>query len=298
MSTLLKGRDAAERLKPELRKRAAAVAEERGTAPRLAVLLVGGDGSSQVYLRSKLQACKDLGIESSVESLPEDAPEIEVLRVLKELAADAAVDGIMVEQPLPSGLDAHRIVESICPDKDVEGVTSGNLGRFYGAKSVREMRAAGALSPCTAEAVIQLLLETGVAPSGKDAVVIGRSGIVGRPAAHLLSCLDATVTLCHSRTRALEEHVRRADIVVAALGKRAFVKGSWIKPGAVVLDAGIHGSGKDLCGDVEFAPAAQVAGFITPVPGGVGPLTVTCLLQNVILSAERRVGVSERPPRP
>jgi 5,10-methylene-tetrahydrofolate dehydrogenase/methenyl tetrahydrofolate cyclohydrolase len=169
----------------------------------------------------------------------------------------------------------------------VEGVTTGNYGRFYAAKTLADMRASGVLIPCTADSILQLLLETGADIEGLEAVVVGRSNIVGRPVAHLLSCLNATVTLCHSRTRGLSEHVRRADIVVAAAGEPRFIQGDWIKPGAIVLDAGIHGSGKDLHGDVDFEPASRTASFITPVPGGVGPLTVVCLLDHVVLSAER-----------
>jgi methylenetetrahydrofolate dehydrogenase (NADP+)/methenyltetrahydrofolate cyclohydrolase len=150
------------------------------------------------------------------------------------------------------------------------------------------MRASGVIIPCTADAILQLLLDTGVDVEGLDAVVVGRSNIVGRPTAHLLSCLNATVTLCHSRTRDLPQHLKRADILVSAVGQPHFIKGAWLKPGAIVLDAGIHGSGKDIRGDVEFEAASRVASYITPVPGGVGPLTATCLLDHVVLSAERR----------
>ncbi|MFA6029730.1 MAG: bifunctional 5,10-methylenetetrahydrofolate dehydrogenase/5,10-methenyltetrahydrofolate cyclohydrolase [Elusimicrobiota bacterium] len=290
---LLMGKDVSERLRVGLRARAAAVTEERGTAPRLAVVVVGGDEASQVYLRSKLQACKDSGIEAGVEAIPENVHEGQLLAILRHLGADPEVDGILLEQPLPKGLDLQRVVESIAPDKDVEGITPANLGRFYTAKTLAELRASGALAPCTAESVLQLVLSAVEKPAGLDAVVLGRSAIVGRPAAHLLSCADATVTLCHSRTRDVAAHVRRADIVVAAVGKRAFVQGGWIKPGAIVIDAGTHGSGKDVSGDVDFAAASENAAFITPVPGGVGPLTVTCLLENVVRSAERRAKAFE-----
>jgi len=198
------------------------------------------------------------------------------------------VDGILVEQPLPPGFHPARVTEAICAEKDVEGVTTANYGRFCAAKTLADIRVCGAVIPCTADAILQLLLDTGLNVEGLQAAVVGRSNIVGRPTAHLLSCLNATVTLCHSKTRDLPHHLKRADIVVAAIGEARFIKGDWIKPGAIVLDAGIHRSGRDLCGDVEFETASRVASYITPVPGGVGPLTVTCLLDHVVLSAERR----------
>ncbi|MBI5243560.1 MAG: bifunctional 5,10-methylenetetrahydrofolate dehydrogenase/5,10-methenyltetrahydrofolate cyclohydrolase [Elusimicrobia bacterium] len=288
IAKLLKGKKVADRLKPGIQQRAAVVTESRGSPPLLAVLAVGGDAASQVYLRSKLQACKEAGVEATVESLPESASEPEILTLLRKLGADPTVDGILVERPLPSKLDALRITEAVCAEKDVEGVTTANYGRFCSAKTLADMRAAGILIPCTADAILQLLLETGVDVQGLEAVVVGRSNIVGRPTAHLLSCLNATVTLCHSRTRDLPRHLKGADIVVAAVGEPHFIQGGWLKPGAIVLDAGIHGAGPDIRGDVDFEAASRVASYITPVPGGVGPLTVICLLDHVVLSAERR----------
>jgi methylenetetrahydrofolate dehydrogenase (NADP+)/methenyltetrahydrofolate cyclohydrolase len=285
---LLKGKAVSERLLPDIRRRALAVAESRGSAPMLAVLAVGGNGASEVYLRTKLQACKAAGIEATVESLPESAGEAAVLSILRDLGSEPTVDGILLEMPLPAGLDSGRVCEAVAPDKDVEGITTANFGRFFRSKSIASMRSEGVLIPCTADSVIRLLLETGVEPAGLDAAVVGRSNIVGRPAAHLLSCLNATVTLCHSRTRDLERHVRASDIVVAAVGRAGFIRGDWIKPGAVVIDAGMNPGAAGVVGDVEFGKACEAAGFISPVPGGVGPLTVTCLLDNVVLSAERR----------
>lgn len=285
----LLGKPIAQKLLLRIRERASRVAQVRGSPPRVAILAIGGDASSQVYLRGKLQACTQAGIEATVESLHAGVSESEVLAVLKDLASDAELDGIMLEVPLPRGLDARRITDAIPPDRDVEGVSTENLGRLYCVKSFAELPAAGALIPCTASAAIRLLLETGTDPSGKEAVVVGRSRIVGRPAAHLLSCLDATVTLCHSKTRELAHHLSRADIVLSATGVPGLIRGPQLKPGAVVLDAGIHVSGKTVRGDVDHAGAAKRASFLTPVPGGVGPLTVACLLDNVTLSAERRV---------
>ncbi len=285
----LRGKPLAEKLLASIRERAARITQLRGSPPRLAILAIGGDSSSQVYLRSKLQACKEAGVETTVEALHAAVPESDVLAILKDLASDATLDGIMLEVPLPKGLDARRIIDAICPDRDVEGVTTTNLGRLYSMKAFAELRSSGVLIPCTAGAAIRLLLETGMDPAGKSAVVVGRSRIVGRPAAHLLTCLDATVTLCHSKTRELASHLSRADIVLSATGVPGLIRGSHLKPGAVVLDAGIHVAGKTIEGDVEHEGAAKKASYLTPVPGGVGPLTVACLLDNVTLSAERRV---------
>ncbi|MFH1725112.1 MAG: bifunctional 5,10-methylenetetrahydrofolate dehydrogenase/5,10-methenyltetrahydrofolate cyclohydrolase [Elusimicrobiota bacterium] len=285
---LLKGKPLSDRIRKDLRARAAAVAERRGSPPHLAILAIGGDPSSQIYLKKKLQACKEVGIECTVESLHDAISQAEVLRILHGLGQDATLDGIIIDLPIPESLDAGRLTDAIAADKDVEGVSTWNLGKLYSEKSYESLKASDALVPCTPNAIIHLLLETALDPRGKQAVVIGRSNIVGRPTAHLLSCLDATLTLCHSRTRDLEEHVRRADILVCAAGKPRFVRGEWIKSGAVVLDAGIHREGDTLCGDVDFDAAAERAAFITPVPGGIGPLTVTFLLFNTVVSAERR----------
>jgi methylenetetrahydrofolate dehydrogenase (NADP+)/methenyltetrahydrofolate cyclohydrolase len=285
---ILKGKPVADRLRDELRARARQVAEERGSAPYLAIVAIGGDAGSQLYLKKKLEACREAGIETTVEALPARIKEPQALRILQKLGEDPSLDGIILELPVPEHVDARRLTEAIPADKDVEGVTSLNLGRFYAIKENDALKQSDVLIPCTANAVIHLLLGTRLAPCGKEAVVIGRSNIVGRPVFHLLSCLDATVTLCHSQTRDLASYVRRADIVVAALGKPEVVRGDWIKPGAVVIDAGVSRRGKSIVGDVEFEKASRRAGFITPVPGGVGPLTVTFLLYNTVVSAERR----------
>ncbi|MFC1679063.1 bifunctional 5,10-methylenetetrahydrofolate dehydrogenase/5,10-methenyltetrahydrofolate cyclohydrolase [Elusimicrobiota bacterium] len=284
----IKGKPLSDRLRKELRARAAAVAEERGSPPHLAILAIGGEPSSQIYLKKKLQACKEVGIESTVESLPETISETSILRLLHKLSQDPTLDGIILDLPVPPHLDAGRLTEAISPERDVEGVTTANAGRLCSEKSYSALHGSSLLVPCTPNAIIHLLLETGVDPNGRDAVVVGRSNIVGKPTAHLLCALDATVTLCHSRTRDLKEHVRRADILVSAIGRPHAIKGSWIKRGAVVLDAGVSSSGKTIRGDVEFDKAAKRAAYITPVPGGVGPLTVTFLLYNTVVSAKRR----------
>lgn len=287
-ATLLKGKNISDEINKDLLSRATAIAEQRGNPPHLAVLGIGGDPSSQVYLRKKLQACKDAGIECTLESLPESISEMETLRIIRKLSDDPSLDGIILELPLPKHLDARTLTGAISTEKDVEGITRRNLGRLYATKHYDTIEHSDALIPCTAHSIIRLLLETKESVVGKRAVVIGRSNIVGKPTAYLLSSLDATVTLCHSKTVDLEREVRDADIVVTAVGHPNLVLGEWIKPGAIVLDAGTTVAGRSVVGDVEFEPARERASWITPVPGGVGPLTVTFLLYNTVLSAERR----------
>ncbi|PCI35860.1 MAG: bifunctional 5,10-methylene-tetrahydrofolate dehydrogenase/5,10-methylene-tetrahydrofolate cyclohydrolase [Elusimicrobia bacterium] len=285
---VLRAKSASNEIVKDLRTRATVVTEQRGHPPHLAVLGVGGDPSSQIYLRKKLQACKDVGIECTLESLPDTITEIETLRILKRLGEDATLDGIILELPLPKQLSARTLTDAITTEKDVEGITRKNLGRLYAEKRFDAIEHSDALIPCTAHSIIRLLLETKQTITGKRAVVIGRSNIVGKPTAYLLSSLDATVTLCHSKTVDLEREVRDTDIVVSGAGVPDLIKGAWIKKGAIVLDAGTTVVGRRVVGDVEYDAAAERAGWITPVPGGVGPLTVTFLLYNTILSAERR----------
>lgn len=285
---LLKGKPLSDALRRELGARARKLTEDRGTPPRLAIIAMGGDPGSQVYLRKKLEACKEVGVESTLESLPSTITEAKVWRLITKLGADPDIDGIIVDRPVPDPLDAARLVEAIPAEKDVEGVTAQNLGRLYAQKSWEGIKKAEVLVPCTANAIVHLLLEAKVPPAGRHAVVVGRSTIVGRPTAHLLSALDATVTLAHSKTKDLARYVGDADFLVCALGKAGAVKGAWVKPGAVVADAGINSEGGRLVGDLEAGPAAERAAWLTPVPGGVGPLTVTFLLYNTVLAAERR----------
>ncbi len=284
----LKGKSLADSLRKDLRARARTLAEERGTSPQLAIVAIGGDPGSQVFLRKKLEACREVGVESIVESLPAGIAEAKVLRLIQSLGADPEVDGVILDLPVPEGLDPRTLAEAIPADKDVEGVTTHNAGRLYAQKSWAALRASEVLVPCTADAIAHLLLETKVDPAGRHAVVVGRSTIVGRPTAHLLSCLDATVTLCHSRTKDLEGFVASADILVCALGRPGALQGKWVKPGAVVIDAGVNQVDGQLVGDIDAAAASALAGWLTPVPGGVGPLTVTFLLYNTVLAAERR----------
>ncbi|PTU65900.1 bifunctional methylenetetrahydrofolate dehydrogenase/methenyltetrahydrofolate cyclohydrolase FolD [Chromobacterium sp. Panama] len=247
-------------------------------APALAVILVGEDPASAVYVGSKKRSCEKAGIRSLAYDLPADTSQQALLDIIDRLNADAEVDGILVQLPLPKQIDPQAVIERIDPKKDVDGFHPYNMGRLAIKMPL--------LRPCTPRGVMTLLEEYGIDPKGKKAVIVGASNIVGRPQALEMLLARATVTVCHSATADLAAEVAAADIVVAAVGIPNFVKGEWVKPGAVVIDVGINrlDSGK-LCGDVEFAAAAERAGFITPVPGGVGPMTVATLLQNTLDSA-------------
>ncbi|WP_293760133.1 bifunctional methylenetetrahydrofolate dehydrogenase/methenyltetrahydrofolate cyclohydrolase FolD [uncultured Aquitalea sp.] len=247
-------------------------------APALAVILVGDDPASGVYVGSKKRACEKAGIRSVAYDLPAATSQEELLAIIDKLNADDSVDGILVQLPLPRQIDPQAVIERIDPKKDVDGFHPYNMGRLAIKMPL--------LRPCTPRGVMTLLEEYGIDPKGKKAVIVGASNIVGRPQALEMLLARATVTVCHSATQDLAREVGEADIVVAAVGIPGFIKGEWVKPGAVVIDVGINrlDTGK-LAGDVEFAAAAERASFITPVPGGVGPMTVATLLQNTLDSA-------------
>lgn len=249
-------------------------------APGLAVVLVGMDAASQVYVGSKRKACEEVGFVSFSYDLPSSTTQQELFDLIDSLNADNKVDGILVQLPLPAGLDASAILERINPLKDVDGFHPYNIGRLA--------QRMPALRPCTPKGIIKLLQSTGIQIRGMDAVVVGASNIVGRPMALELLLAGCTTTVCHKFTKQLEQHVRRADLVVVAVGKPEFIPGDWIKPGALVIDVGINRleSGK-LVGDVEFDKAKEHARFITPVPGGVGPMTVASLIENTLEACEQ-----------
>ena len=261
-----------------------------GRAPGLATVLVGEDPASAVYVRSKNRATAEAGMVSFAHNLPDTTGEDELLQLVGELNADARVDGILVQLPLPSQVDATRVIETIEPGKDVDGFHPMNAGRLASGLP--------SLVPCTPLGCLYLLRQGIGDLSGLDAVVIGRSNIVGKPMAQLLLGENCTVTIAHSRTSDLPGVVRRADIVVAAVGRAEMVRGDWIKPGATVIDVGINrlptddGKGR-LVGDVAFDEAAEVAGAITPVPGGVGPMTIAMLMRNTLVAAHRRAGLAD-----
>ena len=284
-ATIIDGRAAAAALRGEIAGEVARFTAATGRKPGLAVVLVGEDPASSVYIRSKGKATTDAGMASFEHRLPATTSQDELLALVDRLNADLAVDGILVQLPLPPQIDADRVITRIDPDKDVDGFHPVNAGRL--ATGLH------GFVPCTPDGCLKLLRATLGSLSGKEAVVIGRSNIVGKPMALLLLGESCTVTIAHSRTRDLEAVVRRADIVVAAVGRAEMVKGEWLKPGATVIDVGINRvesqDGKTkLVGDVDFASASAVAGAITPVPGGVGPMTIACLIRNTLVSAARR----------
>jgi methylenetetrahydrofolate dehydrogenase (NADP+)/methenyltetrahydrofolate cyclohydrolase len=262
---------------------AAATLRARGLAPTLAVVLVGDDPASAVYVRNKTRAAHEVGVEVRDHKLPATTTQAELVALIDALNRDPGVDGILVQLPLPPPLDADVVRGALDPAKDVDGLHPTNLGYLAQGRP--------RFAPCTPLGCMRLLAEVDAELAGARAVVIGRSVLVGKPIALLLANADATVTLCHSRTRDLAGEVERADIVVAAVGRPEMVRGAWIKPGAVVLDVGINRTaGGTLVGDVEYEAAAERARAITPVPGGVGPTTIACLLENTVTAATRRRG--------
>ena len=267
------------RVAEEVTKLAAA---NDGRAPGLATVLVGDDPASQVYVGNKRTQTEEVGMRSVQHGLGASTSQQELLALIQELNADDEVDGILVQLPLPEQIDQDAVIAAIDSSKDVDGLTATSAGLLAQGRP--------GLVPCTAQGVIELLRHAGVEPEGADAVIVGRSILVGRPLASLLLNANATVTVCHSRTRGLAGVCRRADILVAAVGSPRLVKGDWVKPGAVVIDVGMNRTEDGLVGDVDFEGALEVAGAITTVPGGVGPMTIAMLLQNTVLAASSRWG--------
>ncbi len=278
-ATLIDGKSVADTIRRQIKNAVDKRLELGLRPPGLAVVLVGQDPASVIYVNSKRKACQAAGMLSRSYDLPADVAQAELLALIEELNADAAIDGILVQLPLPAHIDPEAVIETIAPDKDVDGFHPYNIGRL--ALRMPLFR------PCTPYGVMALLESTGEPVRGKDAVVIGASNVVGRPMTLELLLAGATVTTCHRFTRDLAGQAQRADILVSATGRIGLVKGDWIKPGATVIDVGIsRGADGKIRGDVEFEAAAQRAGWITPVPGGVGPMTVTMLLKNTLFAAE------------
>ncbi|MDA8006792.1 MAG: bifunctional methylenetetrahydrofolate dehydrogenase/methenyltetrahydrofolate cyclohydrolase FolD [Gammaproteobacteria bacterium] len=285
MSSIIDGKAHAARLRERVGAAAAALAEKHGVTPGLTAVLVGDDPASEIYVRSKGKQTRAAGMASFERRLPAQTGEEDLLKLVGELNNDDAVDGILVQLPLPKQIRAERVINAINPQKDVDGFHIENAGALAVG--------ADALIPCTPFGCILLLKEKIGDMSGMHAVVVGRSNIVGKPVAMLLLREHCTVTIAHSRTRDLPEVCRRADILIAAAGRAEMIKGDWIKPGAVVIDVGINRVGdKKLVGDVEFDAAMKTAAAVTPVPGGVGPMTIACLLRNTLVAACRRRGIS------
>lgn len=281
-ATIIDGKAVAREMEEEMRAEVEALTAS-GTRPGLAVVLVGEDPASKVYVGMKQKACERLGITSFEYKLPEETPEEDLLALVNKLNASTEVHGILVQLPLPKHIDTKKILLAIDPAKDVDGFHPLNVGSLFVDESP--------LPPCTPAGVMELLKRAGVELKGKTAVVVGRSNIVGKPVAIMLLKEHATVTICHSRTTDLPGVCRTADVLVAAVGKPEMVKGDWVKPGAVVIDVGVNRleNGK-LVGDVEFAGASERASAITPVPGGVGPMTIAMLMKNTISAAKAAAG--------
>lgn len=283
MAHIIDGKRIAAEVRADIADRVTAFKAENGFAPGLAVVIVGSDPASCVYVRNKKKACEAAGMNSRVIELSESTTQKELLACVNELAEDSAVHGILVQLPLPKHLDENAVIAAIPPEKDVDAFTTENVGRI--------MLGDFDFLPCTPAGIMTMLRREGIEIAGKRCVVIGRSNIVGKPMAMLLLHANGTVTVCHSRTQSLAEVTREADILVVAIGKARFVTADMVKPGAVVIDVGMNrdGEGK-LCGDVDFDSVEKVAGAITPVPGGVGPMTITTLLENTLTAARRTVG--------
>lgn len=281
---ILDGKALAAEIRSEVKTQVAALAE-KGVSTALAVILVGDDSASQVYVRNKIKACADTGIRSLEFRMPAETTQQQLLAKIAELNADESVDGILVQLPLPKQINADAVISAIDPAKDVDGFHVANAGALITGKQ--------GFVPCTPFGVMRLIEKSGVNPRGKSAVIVGRSNIVGKPMALLLLAADATVTVAHSRTPDLSAVTRNADILVAAVGRAKLIKADMVKPGAVVIDVGMNRdeNGK-LCGDVDFAEVKEIAGSITPVPGGVGPMTIAMLMQNTVLAAQMRRGIS------
>lgn len=280
MARLIDGKRISADIRAELKQETKAFIEKTGVTPKLTVILVGEDPASQVYVRNKGRACEEIGFEAEQITLPATTTQEELDALVDRLNADSTVHGILVQLPLPKGLSEERVLLRIAPEKDVDAFHPYNVGRMV----------AGQITylPCTPAGVMELINRSGISVAGKDCVVIGRSNIVGKPMAHLLMQANGTVTVCHSRTADLAAHTKRADILVAAIGKANFVTADMVKPGAVVIDVGINrGTDGKLVGDVDFAAVEPIVSYITPVPGGVGPMTIAMLMKNTLTAAKR-----------
>ncbi|WP_256757174.1 bifunctional methylenetetrahydrofolate dehydrogenase/methenyltetrahydrofolate cyclohydrolase FolD [Cohnella sp. WQ 127256] len=279
---IINGKQISDSIREEMRQEVEQL-KQQGITPGLVVILVGEDPASQVYVRNKAKACEQLGYYSEVIRVPSETTQDELLRLIDQYNKQINIHGILVQLPLPKHIEEKAIIDAISVEKDVDGFHPESVGNL--------MIGDDALLPCTPSGVIELLKRTGNAPAGKHAVVIGRSNIVGKPVSMLLLRENATVTICHSRTPNLSEMARQADILVVAVGVAKLVKKEWVKPGAVVIDVGMNRlpDGK-LCGDVDYEDVLDVAGWVTPVPGGVGPMTITMLMANTLKSAKRTQG--------
>ncbi len=276
---IIDGKAIAERVRADVRKKAEAFAAKKGRGVGLAVILAGENPASKIYVRNKIKACEDAAIKSFSYELPAETPENKIIELVQALNEDKNIDGILVQLPLPEGVNEKRVLEHVAPHKDVDGFHAMNAGNL--------MLGNPCLAACTPQGCIELIRSAGVEIEGKNAVVVGRSNIVGKPMAMLLLQNNATVTVAHSRTQDLKSVTSRADILVAAVGIKEFITGDMIKSGAVVIDVGMNRHDGKLYGDVNFGEACEKASYITPVPGGVGPMTIAMLLSNTVAAAEK-----------
>ncbi len=276
---IIDGKAIAERVRADVRKKAEAFAAKKGRGVGLAVILAGENPASKIYVRNKIKACEDAAIKSFSYELPAETPESKIIELVQALNEDKNIDGILVQLPLPEGVNEKRVLEHVAPHKDVDGFHVMNAGNL--------MLGNPCLAACTPQGCIELIRSAGVEIEGKNAVVVGRSNIVGKPMAMLLLQNNATVTIAHSRTQDLKSVTSRADILVAAVGIKEFITGDMIKSGAVVIDVGMNRHNGKLYGDVNFGEACEKASYITPVPGGVGPMTIAMLLSNTVAAAEK-----------
>lgn len=286
---IISGKEISTQIREELSKEVEEL-KGKGVIPGLATVLVGDDPASQVYVRNKGKACEKLGIYSEQHNLPGDTEEAKLLDLITSLNDNPKINGILVQLPLPKHIDESKILYAIDPTKDVDGFHPTNVGLFFTEKNFKDMVEKQLFLPCTPHGCIELLRRSGVELSGSEAVVLGRSNIVGKPVALLLMANNATVSICHSRTKDLAEVCRRADILIAAIGKPKFVTADMVKDGVVIIDVGINRTDEGLVGDVDFEAVNEKASAITPVPGGVGPMTITMLLVNTVKSAKRAAG--------
>jgi methylenetetrahydrofolate dehydrogenase (NADP+) / methenyltetrahydrofolate cyclohydrolase len=286
-ATIIDGKEVAARVRAEVARDAAELRERTGRAPGLATILVGDDPSSEVYVRNKRTASAEAGITDHHQHLPADSSQEDVAAAIEACNRDPEVSGILLQLPVPPGLDGKSLTALISPDKDVDGLTHVSAGRL--------MQGAPGLRPCTPLGVLELLDSYSVSLEGAEAVVVGRSDLVGKPVAFLLLERNATVTVCHSRTRDLPAVCSRADVLIAAVGRTELVGADYVKPGAAVIDVGINRTDEGLKGDVQFDAVAEQAGLITPVPGGVGPMTIAMLLRNTVTAANLAAGDRQAP---
>lgn len=270
MTKIIDGIALSEKILSDIKEEASKLVEN----PGLGIIMVGNDAASVIYTQKKEDACKRLGFYSEMHSLPEDASESKVIGLIHEMNANEKIHGILVQLPLPKGLNEEKILMEITPEKDVDGLHPFSLGKL--------MEGDESFAPCTPKGIVKMLEETGIEIFGKDIVIINRSHVVGKPLAMMLLNRDATVQICHSKTKNLENHLKRADIIIAATGKHGTIKGNMIKKGAVVIDAGIAKVGGKTVGDSDFDSVKEIAGYISPVPGGVGPMTVAMLMENTL----------------